>query len=294
MEWTCNPVLLQKQPRVFFNLQSHPDGLDLRTYSQQVAAALQDPEAWDSQAMQWLETVPQTLLYFTKDQEVPSAALPILLQNLWVIYQMHSKQPDAQLELLLLTSAEYTYYLLLDHQAGQVTLSHDYLYCLDCMLQDPFWAMRWAFHTRDTAFYRRLLEHIQHAADYHPRCAAMAHILTCYQQDRVTALQDVHKRLTLLIQDPILAIWLHKQYPELELPALVRSAVGHYPALLYWALHSNGQELDLILRELQRHPAWLADYLNQRRPPDAATLWQSALSRFQNKWLQPWLAHLAY
>jgi hypothetical protein len=59
--------------------------------------------------------------------------------------------------------------------------------------------------------------------------------------------------------------------------------------LLAWTRRFPGEFDSIVQRELRRSPAWLVEYVHQRKPANAGELLAEARERCNNDWLRPWL-----
>jgi hypothetical protein len=157
------------------------------------------------------------------------------------------------------------------------------------MLLDPHWAIRWQRLQPDPVYHTRILEFVHQSREVNPRSAWMWHRVQAPRMARSAALEDLSRLMPLLLTDPSLCLSILDCYPEFDRKILFRSAFRHPEYLLAWACRFPGEFDSIVQRELRRSPAWLVEYVHQRKPANAGELLAEARERCNNDWLRPWL-----
>jgi len=286
---------LLKQPQALFGFPS-PDGLALQAFTSYVGQVAKTIERtpWDQDVVELLDLIPQVFLHLAADAEIQHNSLQVLVKHMYVVFEAYQRDFDPELEDIMQLSPEYTYRLLqLFRSNRSLRPSHPVEVYKKALLLDPEWALRWCQECHDTPYFSEIMQHVAQTKDSNARSAIVSHRLTTSGLERHRQLEDIRRKLPLLMRDPQVCFWIMQHYPELDRKVLFRSAIGNPPYLLLWAQQFPREFDPLIRRELMLHPAWLADYITLFNPPDAREMWFYARERCSNDWLLSWLNQYA-
>ena len=281
-----------KQPQALFGLPvaDFTARQQLEGYVKQAAAGIRTGN-WDQNLIELLEYLPQVLTHIPDDVEIPPEAFRVLSLHPYVIYQSYLKDGNAQLEMVLQLSAEYSYYLLKrtllpPAQRPYRTTSQ----LQEAVLGDPNWALRWCLERKDKAFYTRLLQYLEGTKTVNA-CSSLAyHRLIAGKLSKDDAFLDIRSRIPQFAKEPRVAVWVAENYPEVDRKLLYRNCIaGDPPYMLYWAKHFPGDQDAFIKREIGAFPAWVPDYIKMFKPDDSAKMLSNAMDRCSNPWIQGWL-----
>ncbi|ODU25368.1 MAG: hypothetical protein ABS95_00155 [Verrucomicrobia bacterium SCN 57-15] len=282
---------LLKQPQTIFGLPSREAAVlsELDGYLSQMAAALQQC-SWDADILEMLDLLPQIFLRLGDSVELGQDSLPVLYRHMYVVFQAYQIQNNPQLEELIQLSPEYSFHLLNWVRAKPKRRTLRPLENFkNAMLLDPHWAIHWQRLQADPVYQTRILEFVHQSREVNPRSAWMWHRIQAPRLAHSAALEDLSRLMPLLLTDPSLCFSIPDFYPECDRKLLFRSAFRHPEYLLAWACRFPGEFDSIVQRELLRSPAWLVEYVHQRKPANAPELLTEARERCGNQWLRPWL-----
>lgn len=282
---------LLKQPQAIFGLPSREASVlsELDGYLSQMATALQQC-SWDGDILEMLDLLPQIFLRLDDRVELGADSLPVLYRHMHVVLQAYQRQNNPQLEEIIQLSPEYSFHLLNWVRAHpQRRAARPMESFKNAMLLDPHWAIRWQRLQPDSVYHTRILEFVHRSWEINPRSAWIWHRIQASRTEHSAALADLPRLMPLLRTDPGLCFSILDFYPEFDRKVLFRSAFRHPEYLLAWACRFPGEFDSIVQRELLRSPAWLVEYVHQRKPANARELLAAARERCGNEWLQPWL-----
>lgn len=289
-----------KQPLALFGLPATD-----RSYQLQVEGYLDHltdavvKHAWDPEVLEMVDLLPQILLRLGDRVEITEDLFFLLRQHMHIVLQDLQKSHNPVLEDMISLSSEYTYHFLVWATApgSSYTVQKPIEIHLRNILREPYWGFQWYHNHPSKSFYMVLLSALMETRDTKPMSAWVWHRMQFGKKPHVEGLAAVQAILPLLQGDPLVCLAVAEAYPEVDRSKLFASAMPansrrfHY--LLLWSRRFPNLMDRRIQIELLQSPAWLVQYLEERKPENMKDLFMTARNRCRNSFLLPWLDNYA-